>query len=135
VSGGSRVLPFTRFRWEGVEVHPYKAEGGALFKDVTRQTLLGEAPGEEALSVITRYFEILPGGHSTMERHRHPHVVVVIRGTGEVVLDGAAHRIAPFDCVYVAPGAVHQFRATGDKPLGFLCIVDRERDRPEAVEP
>jgi hypothetical protein len=28
---------------------------------------------------------------------------------------------------------VHQFRATGDEPLGFLCVVERERDRPVPV--
>jgi hypothetical protein len=25
----------------------------------------------------------------------------------------------------------HQFRATGDEPMGFLCLVNLERDRPE----
>jgi hypothetical protein len=28
---------------------------------------------------------------------------------------------------------VHQFRATAAEPLGFLCVVDRERDRPVPV--
>jgi hypothetical protein len=28
---------------------------------------------------------------------------------------------------------VHQFRATGAEPLGFLCVVERERDRPVPV--
>lgn len=134
MSDPSRVIPFTRFRWEGVEVHAYKEEGSAPFKDVTRQTILGDGPGEESLSSVARYFEIRPGGYSTLERHRHPHVVFVIRGTGEVVLGEAVHVIAPFDCVYVAPSTTHQFRATGDKPLGFLCTVDRERDRPEPAE-
>lgn len=133
MSTGSKVLPFTRFRWEGVEVRAYKAQGSVPFKDVTRQTLLGERPGEEALSFITRYFEIQPGGYSTLERHRHPHCVVIIRGTGEVVLGEEVQRIAPFDCVFVAPGTPHQFRATGGKPLGFICAVDRERDTPEAL--
>ena len=25
----------------------------------------------------------------------------------------------------------HQFRATWDEPLGFLCMVKRERDKPQ----
>jgi hypothetical protein len=29
----------------------------------------------------------------------------------------------------------HQFRAGPDEPLGFLCMVDRERDRPELPSP
>lgn len=34
-------------------------------------------------------------------------------------------------CVYVSLKAYHQFQATGDEPRGFLCTVDRIRDRPE----
>jgi len=128
----SKVLKAAGFRWQGVEVREYKADG-APYKDVTRQTLLGEGEGEgEAdLNFITRYFEIQPGGYSTLERHRHPHAVVVIRGRGRVALGERTYDLAPFDCVYVAPGAVHQFEASGGEPLGFLCIVDRVRDRPE----
>ncbi|MBI2536308.1 MAG: cupin domain-containing protein, partial [Gemmatimonadetes bacterium] len=43
------------------------------------------------------------------------------------------HVITPYDCVYVAPGTTHQFRATGTEPLGFLCMVDRVRDRPQVL--
>ncbi len=107
--------------------------GDVPYKGVTRQTLLGEGTGEEPFSFLTRYFEIEPGGYSTLERHRHPHAVVVIRGTGRVTLGERAFDIAPFDCVYVSPGVAHQFRATGHEPLGFLCTVDRIRDRPEVV--
>ncbi len=129
----SKVIKCRDFRWEGVELKPYQASEAAPFKDVTRQNLLGEGSGERALRFITRYFEVQPGGYSTLELHWHPHAVVVLRGTGQVVLDGETHEIAPFDCVYVAPGSKHQFRATGREPLGFLCVVDRVRDRPRAV--
>ncbi len=132
MSDASRVIRARAFRWDGVPVTAYK-ESGALFRDVTRQTLLGEGAGEDGLSFLTRYFEVQPGGWSTLERHEHPHTVVVLRGRGRVVLGDVTHDIAPYDVVYVAPGAVHQFRATTDEPLGFLCIVDRERDRPVPV--
>lgn len=129
----SRVVKGRRFRWDGVGLREYKAEEGDHFRAVTRQTLLGESEGQEDLSFVTRYFEVEPGGFSSLERHEHPHAVVVIRGRGRVVLDDRVRAIEPFDCVYVAPGEVHRFRATGDEPLGFLCVVDRERDRPEVV--
>lgn len=129
----SKVIKCRGFRWEGLELQAYKAES-APFKDVSRQTLLGEGVGEGALRFVTRYFEVQPGGYSTLELHRHPHSVVVLRGTGQVVLGRRTHAIAAFDCVYVAPGAKHQFRATGREPLGFLCIVDRVRDRPVLVQ-
>jgi quercetin dioxygenase-like cupin family protein len=129
----SKVLKFHRFRWSGVEVRDYKSDERDRFKDVTRQSLLGEREDEAALSVVTRYFEVQPGGYSSLEYHEHPHTVVIIRGSGQVVLGDETHAINPFDCIYVAPNTVHQFRATGDKPLGFVCVVDRVRDRPKGA--
>ncbi len=128
----SKVIKHRRFRWEGIDVRAYKAED-ASYKDVTRQTLLGEGPGEDSLNFVTRYFEILPGGYSTLELHQHPHTVIVIRGEGEVQLGDELYPIVPFDLVYVAPATKHQFRATGRRPLGFICVVDRVRDRPQVL--
>ncbi|MGH7644931.1 MAG: cupin domain-containing protein [Gemmatimonadales bacterium] len=128
----SKVIKASEFRWQGVPVTAYK-ESGELFRDVTRQTLVGEGQGESGLNFLTRYFEVQPGGWSTLERHEHPHTVVVLRGRGTVVLGERAYDIGPYDAVYVAPGGAHQFRAAGGEPLGFLCIVDRVRDRPVPV--
>lgn len=128
----SKVIKCRHYRWQGVELKDYKAEA-APYRDVTRQTLLGEVPGEEALRFITRYFEVQPGGYSTLELHQHPHSVIILRGSGQAVLGDETHEITPYDCVYVAPGTRHQFRATGTEPLGFLCVVDRVRDRPQVA--
>lgn len=125
----SKIIRGRDYRWQGVPVREYKAEG-TEFRGVTRQTLLGAGDGERALPFETRYFEVEPAGYSSLETHEHPHSVVVIRGRGEVVLGDRVEAIAPFDCVYVAPGTFHQFHAAEDEPLGFLCMVDHERDRP-----
>jgi quercetin dioxygenase-like cupin family protein len=132
VSDESKVIRCAAFRWAGVSVTDYKPDP-ALFRDVTRQTIVGEGAGEDGSRVLTRYFEVRPGGHSTLERHEHRHTVIVLRGRGTVRLGEETHDIAPFDAVYVAPHTVHQFRATGEEPLGFLCVVERERDRPVPV--
>jgi len=132
MSDSCRVLACDGFRWAGVATREYKQPSDPS-RGVTRQTLFGEATGEEPLDFVTRYFEVAPGGYTTLERHRHPHVVVVLRGRGTVLLGERAHPLAPFDAVYVAPGAAHQFRAVGDDPFGFLCIVDRVRDRPVVI--
>lgn len=132
MSETSRVIKCARFRWEGVPVAAYKPDP-ALFKDVTRQTIVGEGAGDETGAIVTRYFEVQPGGYSTLERHEHRHTVIVLRGQGTVRLGERTHEIAPYDAVYVAPHTVHQFRATGVEPLGFLCVVERERDKPVPV--
>ncbi|RLK50135.1 quercetin dioxygenase-like cupin family protein [Alkalispirillum mobile] len=125
----SKVIRARGYRWEGVPHKAYKTEG-SHFHGITRQTLLGEDGTQSALNHQTRYFEIAPGGYSSLERHEHTHTVVILRGEGELVLGRELHRIAAHDCIYIAPQTFHQFHATGDEPLGFLCIVDRERDRP-----
>lgn len=129
----SKVIKAHNYRWDGVPMREYKTEG-SHFKDITRQTLMGEGAGEEALNCLTRYFEVQPGGYSTLERHEHTHSVVIIRGHGEVILEDRVEPVALHDCVYIAPDTFHQFHALGDEPLGFLCIVDRNRDRPQLPE-
>ncbi len=125
----AKIVRAKDYRWD-VPVKDYKTDGTG-FLDIHRQTLLGEDAGEERLNFVTRYFEIQPGGYSSLEHHEHPHSVVIIRGAGEVVLEDRVESIGLHDCVYIAPHQWHQFHATTDEPLGFLCIVDRDRDRPQ----
>ena len=49
-----------------------------------------------------RYFEIEPGGFSS-----------------------------PRDLVTIEPWTWHQFRARREEPLGFLCLVNSARDKPQ----
>ena len=114
-------------RWRDVDVLEYKPAGTAPFRDVTRQILF-EDP---ALRCQLRYFEIAAGGHTTLERHVHAHAVVVQRGRGRSLVGDRVFDVAPYDLVHVPPSTWHQFRAAPDEPLGFLCMVNAERDRPE----
>ncbi len=115
------------FHWQGVDVLAYKQEGAAPFRDVTRQVLFGEA----GLPAQLRYFEVAAGGWTTLERHQHVHAVMVIRGRGQCLVGDKAYELGPQDLVSVPPMTWHQFRAAADAPLGFLCMVPAERDRPQ----
>ena len=115
------------YRWEGVEVLPYKEDGRALFKAITRQVLFSDpAQGSEL-----RYFEVAPGGYSTLERHEHTHNVLILRGSGHCLVGREVRRLAANDLVAVPPMTWHQFRATAGEPLGFLCLVNTARDKPQ----
>ena len=92
---------------------------------IVRQELVG-ANGEQTACQV-RYFEIAPGGFSSLEAHSHTHAVVVLRGHGEVQLGAGVHELSFGDVVYVAPNEVHQFRNPAREPFGFLCIVDARR--------
>ena len=115
------------FHWEGVDVLAYKQEGAAPFRDVTRQVLFDSQDPPAQL----RYFEVAPGGHTTLERHEHIHSVMVIRGRGQCLVGEKAYELSPNDLVNVPPLTWHQFRAAPDSPLGFLCLVASQRDRPQ----
>jgi quercetin dioxygenase-like cupin family protein len=114
------------YRWEGTDLLEYKHEG-THFKDINRQILFGE---EHGLESQWRYFEVAPGGHSTLERHHHVHAVMILRGSGRVLLEDRVEEIRAFDAVYVPPQTWHQFLASESEPLGFLCLVACDRDRP-----
>ncbi len=123
------------FSWDGVGRLAYKPEVDAAlaWEGVTRQTLIGAAG--EPVAFHLRYFELAPGGFSSLERHHHAHTIVVIRGRGQVRVREELLEVRPFDTVYVPPDVPHQFlNPDGEGPFGFLCPVDAERDAPRPVE-
>ena len=118
------------FRWENITVSPYKPTG-THFSGITRQLLFD---GGEGLGCQLRYFELEPGGYSSLERHRHAHGIMVIRGAGRVLVGNRIWELGTHDLLRVPPLTWHQFRAD-DAPFGFLCMVDCGRDTPERPDP
>jgi quercetin dioxygenase-like cupin family protein len=122
------LRPFQEnYRWAEVAYLPYKDEGSAPFKAISRQTLFDDP----ALSCEMRYFEMDAGGYSTLERHEHMHAVMILRGHGHCLLGETVRTVKPFDLVTIPPWTWHQFRATEGEPLGFLCMVNQKRDKPQ----
>jgi quercetin dioxygenase-like cupin family protein len=123
------------FSWDGVPARAYKPNQGEVrgmsFKGVTRRTLA--KPDDLPASFEVRYFEFEPGGYSSLERHEHPHFVVVIRGSGRALVGTSVVDLAAFDTVHVPPMTPHRWINPGDAPFGFLCTVDRDRDRPQPI--
>ncbi len=108
-----------QFDWEGVSLSTYPP--GKEVKGVSVRWLIG--PAEKAPNFALRYFEVEPGGWTSLDQHAHDHGVVVLRGRGRVLLGDEEFEIAYGDVVYVRPYEVHQFKSVGDEPLGFLCII------------
>jgi quercetin dioxygenase-like cupin family protein len=115
------------YRWEGVNTLPYKQDDRALFKSITRQVLFADPQ----LHAELRYFEIEPGGYSTLERHEHVHAVLILRGHGHCLVGKEVRAVELRDLITVPPLTWHQFRASTDEPLGFLCMVNAVRDKPQ----
>ena len=135
-AGGRLRFQQQAFGWEGVEPRAYKeqaaGEGGLGWRGVTRHTLFGR-DGEPAAFEV-RYFEIEPHGYSTLEQHEHVHAVTIVRGRGKVLVGDRVYDAEPMDFFYIPPRTAHQFVNDGEEPFGFLCVVDRERDRPQPLD-
>ncbi len=116
----------TAFHWEDIPVLNYK-ETGTHFHKITRQVLF---EGGEKIGCQLRYFEIETGGYSTLEKHDHVHSVMILRGKGESLVGEEIRPVAALDLVYIPSMTWHQFRANTGDYLGFLCLVNCDRDRP-----
>ena len=121
------------FEWQGVPLEAYK-ETTDTWKGITRRELAGKRGESPRFHV--RYFEIAPGGHSTLEKHEHEHVVIPLRGRGEAQFGCYIYKVGFGDVIYVAPEDPHQFRNPEDatEPFGFLCLVNADRDTPQSVD-
>lgn len=116
------------FEWQGREIQPYKIGGSLPFKGSRRVELVGQHG--ERTSFDLRYFEIAPGGYTSLEKHLHTHVIIGARGTGKLASGDREITVNPMDVAYVPPLKTHQLRNEAGEPFGFFCIVDHERDRP-----
>lgn len=124
-----RRLVFRRdWNWDGRESSPYKDAGDLAFRGVRRVELVGKF-GERTRSDL-RYFEVEPGGHTSLEKHVHTHVVIGARGEGVLLLGGRRLPLRKLDVACVGPLEAHQLRNETTEPFGFFCVVDHDRDRP-----
>ncbi|MCG2768689.1 MAG: cupin domain-containing protein [Anaerolineae bacterium] len=106
------------FDWESV---PEKMVDAPDTVGVTGKVLVGAKDG--ALDFRIRYFQIEPGGHSSLEQHPHDHGVFILHGRARVRLGPEEMEMEPRDVVYIPGNELHQFQAIGDEPLGFLCVI------------
>jgi len=128
----NRLYTFQKdFRWKGIRAERYKPSGND-WSDIIRHTLIGNHG--ERTDFELRYFEIRPGGYSSLEAHRHEHVVIGIRGRGRVRLNKRDIDIGFLDVLYIAPDTIHRLYNPHNEPFGFFCIVDARRDRPRLLK-
>ncbi|MEW6486930.1 MAG: cupin domain-containing protein [Thermodesulfobacteriota bacterium] len=105
---------------EEIAAQAVEVEGA---RGVRMRVVVGEAQG--APNFVMRVFDVAPGGHSPHHAHGFEHEVYVLAGRGTHLDGGREEPLGPGDVVYVAPDAVHQFRAAPDEGLRFVCVVPR----------
>jgi len=98
---------------------------------VTMKLLVGRE--DEATSFAMRHFKVEPNGFTPKHSHDWEHEILVLKGQGELECDGETTTIAKGDGLFIPSNQTHQFRATGDTPLEFLCIVPVASDCGQVV--
>ncbi len=130
MSWNVRFFKFNDFKWSGVEVKKYKDENNTWL-NVCRQVIAGKLG--EKIKFHLRYFEISPRGYSTLEKHRHEHVVICVRGGGKAIAGDEVYDMKFMDILYIGSNVPHQFINDFDEAFGFFCIVDARRDKPKLL--
>ncbi|MCK5613858.1 cupin domain-containing protein [Candidatus Pacearchaeota archaeon] len=115
-------------QWKDIETKVYKEEGETSFKNIVKRDLIDKQWPDVDFEV--RYFEISNYGYSSLEKHEHPHVVIIGRGKGKAIVGDEIFEAKPFDIFFIAPNQPHQFLQYGEEPFGFFCMVNIERDKP-----
>jgi quercetin dioxygenase-like cupin family protein len=112
------------FKWDGARTRMYQNDST---NQVSETWMIGKAEG--AQNFAFRYYQIESGGHSRKEQHPYDHGVLVLQGSGEVLLGKSSYPISRGDIVYIAPDELHQITNHGDLPLGFLCVIPARREK------
>ena len=107
------------FNWEGITPSEYPP--GKDMRGVSVRWLIG--PAEDAPNFALRYFEVAPGGWTSLDQHAHDHGVFILRGRGRVLLGEEELEVSCGDVVYISPHEVHQLYNNGEEPFGFLCVI------------
>lgn len=81
------------------------------------------AKSDGAPNFAMRYFEMAPGGFSPHHSHKWEHEVFVLDGDCIVVCGNEQKQVGPGWVVFIPPGAMHQFKNSGNEVLKFLCLV------------
>jgi quercetin dioxygenase-like cupin family protein len=70
-----------------------------------------------------------------MPRHTNEveHEQYVLRGRATVGIGDETHSVSADDVVFIPAGVPHWYRAEGEEPFEFLCIVPNGDDRIEVL--
>jgi quercetin dioxygenase-like cupin family protein len=96
-----------------------------------RQVLIG--PGEGPHFALRRFI-MEPGGGIPAHTNTVEHEQYVLRGRATVGIGGEEHDVETGSVLLIPAGVPHWYRATGDEPFEFICVVPNLPDEIRMVE-
>lgn len=113
-------------RADDVAAEPVGAGSGT-----TKQVLIGP---EEAPNFALRRFTMAPGGGMPRHTNAVEHEQYVLSGRATIGIGDEEVQVRAGDVLYIPAGVPHWYRAEGEEPFRFLCVVPNAPDRIEILE-
>jgi quercetin dioxygenase-like cupin family protein len=95
------------------------------------QVLIGS---EDASNFAMRRFIMEPGGGMPNHTNSVEHEQFVLRGRAKVGIGEVVYKVKRGDVVFIPRGIPHWYRAEGDEPFEFICVVPNVPDHIEILE-
>jgi quercetin dioxygenase-like cupin family protein len=99
--------------------------------DTSMQVLIGS---EDAPNFAMRRFIMEPGGGMPNHTNTVEHEQFVLRGRAKVGIGEVVYEVKRGDVVFIPKGIPHWYKAEGDEPFEFICVVPNLPDRIEILE-
>ncbi len=96
----------------------------------TRQVLIGPDQGPH---FAMRRFIMEPGGGMPRHTNTVEHEQYVLRGGATITVGDETHQVKVGDVIYIPAGIPHSYRAEGDEPFEFICVVPNAPDTVEVL--
>ena len=95
------------------------------------QVLIGS---EDAPNFAMRRFIMEPGGGMPNHTNSVEHEQFVLRGRAKVGIGEVVYEVKRGDVVFIPMGIPHWYRAEGDEPFEFICVVPNVPDHIEILK-
>jgi quercetin dioxygenase-like cupin family protein len=96
-----------------------------------RQILIGP---DEAPNFAMRRFIMRPGGGMPKHTNQVEHEQYVLRGRATVGIGDTEVRVEQDDVLFIPAGVPHWYRAEGEEPFEFICVVPNHPDEIRIIE-
>ena len=114
-----------------VHADQVRSEPVAAGSGTRRQVLIGP---DEAPNFALRRFTMEPGGGMPRHTNAVEHEQYVLRGRATIGIGDEEVEVRAGDVVFIPAGVPHWYRAEGEEPFQFLCVVPNLPDRIEILE-
>lgn len=95
------------------------------------QILIGS---DIAPNFVMRRFIMEPGGGMPNHTNSVEHEQFILRGRARVGIGKDIYEVKSGDVVFIPKGIPHWYKAEGDEPFEFICVVPNEPDHILVIE-